>query len=78
MTDPIDQIIAGMSEAQKLAVRNASPARSNFRVLVLPLYSDRGAMSRSLVNLGLAGFSSYGAALVKKGKAVRDALRERG
>lgn len=50
MTDPIDQIIAGMSEAQKRAVRDASPARSNFRVLVLPLYRDRGAMSRGFLH----------------------------
>jgi hypothetical protein len=44
--------------------------------MVLPLQSDGGKLSRSLVDLGIAGFSSRGAALNKAGKAVRFLIQQ--
>jgi predicted transcriptional regulator len=44
-------------------------------MIILPLYRDGGKITKSLVALGLADYSSRGAALTKKGKAVLEALR---
>ncbi len=66
---------AALSEAQKRAVMEATPVQSIANAFVLPVYRDGGAMSRSLIALGLAGYSSRGAALNRNGRAVRDYLR---
>lgn len=76
MTDPIDQIIAGMSEAQKQAVRYASDEPNGD--VMIARYRDGGQLARSLVALGLAEYIRKGVRLTPLGKAVRAALRERG
>jgi len=70
MTDPA-QIARSLSEAQRRAIRGAARAiGSRNNIMVLPLYRDAGALAKSLVNIGLAGYSSRGAVLTKLGKSV--------
>lgn len=45
-------------------------------VWILPPCSDRGALNRSIVELGLARYSSFGPALTKAGKDVREYLKD--
>ncbi len=79
MTRDLAEIAARLTKAQREAVLRSEPVSrpgAPKGVLVLPIYRDAGAMSRSLVDAGLAGFSRWGAALNKHGKAVRELLKE--
>lgn len=78
MNQTVEQIARSLTEAQRGAIAGAESVRGSNGVLVLPIYRDGGKLSRSLVNLGLAGFSRFGAALNKDGKAVRKFIQEQG
>jgi hypothetical protein len=58
-----------------LAAEKATGLAGSKGVMILPLASDGGKLNKSLVELGLAGYSSIGAALTKAGKAERKRLQ---
>jgi hypothetical protein len=70
MTDP-----DALTAEQRAAIIDAIPVARG--LVVLPIYPDRGKLSRSLVDMGLAGWSSRGAALTKAGKELRAKLHHR-
>jgi hypothetical protein len=69
------EIVAVLNDAQRRQVLGAMEADNSNGILVLPLVSDGGALNRSLVDLGIAGYSSRGAALNRLGKDVRRLLK---
>lgn len=74
----IAEITKGLTPEQRHAICGVSsgglfnPAARG--ALVLPLKADRGVLNRSIIDLGLAKYSSFGVALTPKGKNVRDRL----